>query len=471
MLAADALLPITPEETPKKSLFRCAANSASYLYSWYWPTAKRSAEEAELRLLSRLRFFSNSTNEDKDTSKVDYKTVAKIGLVDIGKGEKINTLVIDTVRTDNGKKVTPPSPEFNPTEVSEENAKELGYHASPQTDLRMDTNADIENVNKIPKKVLVITHGYGAGLGCYYRNFNSLSQVTGWRIYAIDWLGMGRSSRSAFPSSKRKAQTEEEIASDAEDFFVDSLERWREKNGIEEMTLLGHSMGGYLSAVYAMKYPNRVNKLILASPVGIPEGSLTPSQTKGASLSSSQAKEVPPNNSPKEFNNDNRRRLFIGLAVRLWSWNVTPQSIIRFTGRFGPSLVGGYVNRRFAFLDKEDQDDLKDYLYHISSMSGSGEYALGTILKPGAFARKPLIDRLHELKVPTTFLYGAVDWMDYRHALEVRKRMNVPTKVVVIPRAGHQLFIENPVDFDNAVIAEMTDGPQEHEVDAQDNQL
>jgi cardiolipin-specific phospholipase len=39
---------------------------------------------------------------------------------------------------------------------------------------------------------------------------------------------------------------------------------------LEKMTLAGHSLGGYLSAVYALKYPDRVNKLILLSPAGVP---------------------------------------------------------------------------------------------------------------------------------------------------------------------------------------------------------
>src|SRR5262249_32880050 len=35
-----------------------------------------------------------------------------------------------------------------------------------------------------------------------FRNYNALSQVPGWRIYAIDWLGMGRSSRYSLQLEK-----------------------------------------------------------------------------------------------------------------------------------------------------------------------------------------------------------------------------------------------------------------------------
>ena len=40
--------------------------------------------------------------------------------------------------------------------------------------------------------------------------------------------------------------------------------------GLQRMTLIGHSLGGYLSVAYALKYPTRVQKLILLSPAGIP---------------------------------------------------------------------------------------------------------------------------------------------------------------------------------------------------------
>ena len=35
--------------------------------------------------------------------------------------------------------------------------------------------------------------------------------------------------------------------------------------------LAGHSLGGYLSTQYVLKHPENIDKLILLSPVGVPE--------------------------------------------------------------------------------------------------------------------------------------------------------------------------------------------------------
>lgn len=72
-------------------------------------------------------------------------------------------------------------------------------------------------------------------------------------LVALDWLGMGLSSRpspKAFdpPPKTSLPESVESRVKRAEDFFIDSLEAWREKGGYEKMTLIGHSLGGYLSA-------------------------------------------------------------------------------------------------------------------------------------------------------------------------------------------------------------------------------
>lgn len=56
---------------------------------------------------------------------------------------------------------------------------------------------------------------------------------------------------------------------EAEDFFLDSLSAWRKSMGMPKMILMGHSLGGYLAATYALRHPEDVEHLILVCPAGM----------------------------------------------------------------------------------------------------------------------------------------------------------------------------------------------------------
>ena len=108
------------------------------------------------------------------------------------------------------------------------------------------------------KTPLVLVHGFGGGIGLWAMNVDSLSQNR--TVYAFDVLGFGRSSRPQLSSDPEEAEEQ----------FVDSIEQWREKIGLDKFILLGHSLGGYLASSYTIKYPARVKHLILADPWGFP---------------------------------------------------------------------------------------------------------------------------------------------------------------------------------------------------------
>lgn len=102
---------------------------------------------------------------------------------------------------------------------------------------------------------IVLLHGFGAGLGFWILNIDALAQDR--PVYAIDLLGFGKSSRPKFSKE----------ATEVEDQYIESLERWRRLMRVEKMILLGHSFGGYLSTAYSIKYSERVEHLILGDPV------------------------------------------------------------------------------------------------------------------------------------------------------------------------------------------------------------
>ena len=96
-----------------------------------------------------------------------------------------------------------------------------------------------------------MVHGFGAGLGCFFRNFEGLAGKR--RVFAFDVLGFGRSSRSVFSTDTERVEEE----------FVNSIENWRAAMGLDKMILLGHSLGAFMSTSYAMKYPDRYGIIII----------------------------------------------------------------------------------------------------------------------------------------------------------------------------------------------------------------
>lgn len=116
----------------------------------------------------------------------------------------------------------------------------------------------IESSNKSDRLPLVLLHGMGGGVGLWVMNIDSLSEKQ--KVYAIDLLGFGRSSRPKFPKDELEA----------EKIFVQSLEEWRKMVELENFILPGQSFGGYLACSYSISYPDRVKHLILSEPWGMP---------------------------------------------------------------------------------------------------------------------------------------------------------------------------------------------------------
>jgi len=231
-----------------------------------------------------------------------------------------------------------------------------------------------------------VLHGYGAGLGFFFQNFPSLAKWAGRRgssVYALDWLGMGRSARVPFTVKAKRNDVAGRV-SEAESFFVDSLEQWRVKMGLEKMTLIGHSLGAYFSVVYALNHPTRVNKLVLLSPAGVSRDPDTTVQTKEltdeqdmqgsgtAAATRVSVDEIRAEQKVDKTHESRSRRLFMYLWEEGWS----PFQVLRSTMFWGPMLIGKYSSRRFSGLSEEDTRDMHDYIMNITLAKGSGEYCI-----------------------------------------------------------------------------------------------
>jgi pimeloyl-ACP methyl ester carboxylesterase len=279
-------------------------------------------------------------------------------------------------------------------------------------------------------------------------------------VYAVDWLGCGASERPAFTP-----KTVEE----GESWFTESLERWRAAQGLEKPIIVGHSLGGYLSAAYTLHHPHRVAHLVLVSPAGIP---------------------VPPD---PELLAKRRSHWVYGLLQYAWTKGVTPQSLVRALGPWGEKWATDIITRRFQYMLQAHEQKFKSmdtaafvkYLYQITAADGSGEFALNVLLSFGAHAREPMGPRLlHaaesgevpeasdaaltgpsavgkkvQYKTPTTFIYGqGWDWMPADAGFATAqglRRHKVDAVATLVPQSGHHLYMEQPDIFASQLIARL----------------
>ncbi|TFK27044.1 abhydrolase domain-containing protein 4 [Coprinopsis marcescibilis] len=407
------------------------------LRSWWTNVGSKQAQTSEQRLLLRVPYFSKYSKPPSTTQNPPLTVLSSLVSLSNPK-HHINTLAMTSTNPDTSSSASPPA---------------------------------------------VVLHGYGAGLGFFFRNFPTLAHWAERRrsaVYAIDWLGMGRSARVPF-SVKAKRSNVEERVEEAESFFIDSLEDWRKQMGLERMTLIGHSLGAYLSVAYTIKFPERVSKLILLSPAGIPRGpnftEITreftdhgadpegehDSQTGGDPTKAEPASKskVSALRSSQKRHSDQSEPQSIGRRVftYLWEEGWSPFQVVRSTLFWGPMLVGKYSSRRFQGLTDEETRDLHDYILNITLAKGSGEYCISHLLAPGAYARSPMVDRIHQVKVPVTFVYGDNDWMDpvggMQSVEKLRQAGNGEGKMYIVNNAGHHLYLDNPDAINSLLIKEL----------------
>jgi cardiolipin-specific phospholipase len=333
--------------------------------------------------------------------------------------------------------------------------------------------------NKV--KTLVLMHGYGSGLAFFYKNYRSLlAPVSAYdRVVAVDWGGMGGSKRSIENESKvnisslayaaftgNRDLVDQVSVPRSINYFVSTLNQTLREVGVENTPyhLAGHSLGGYLVTEYARKHHKNVEALILISPAGI---SRVPEAAKR------DQQKV-----PQQF----------GMGVRavkaFWELNGTPQQLIRHGGEWGKGWITNSLNRRFGKRwGDEELKKISEYLYHISALPASGEYALNSLLQPvawfgppteesngsidkgtpprraaarfGVFARSPLEDTMHDhphamSSKPMLILYGDNDWLRFDtvdSVVEKWRGHGVDVTIETIPQAGHHLYLDNATDF------------------------
>ena len=102
------------------------------------------------------------------------------------------------------------------------------------------------------KDTLVLVHGLGAS-GDRWTHVIPLFAKK-FRVIALDLIGFGRSDKPSLDYTL--------------EFFANFLDDFLNRIHISDIYLMGSSMGGQISALYAIANPQRIKKLALVSPSG-----------------------------------------------------------------------------------------------------------------------------------------------------------------------------------------------------------
>jgi len=100
--------------------------------------------------------------------------------------------------------------------------------------------------------VLILIHGLGSNAKGWIKNIPAWSEK--FRVIAIDLPGYGLSDKGYYQYSMS--------------FYAQVLTEFMDALNIPSATFVGHSMGGQIAIVAALKYPERISNLILISPAG-----------------------------------------------------------------------------------------------------------------------------------------------------------------------------------------------------------
>jgi proline iminopeptidase len=203
--------------------------------------------------------------------------------------------------------------------------------------------------------------------------------------------------------------------------FVADLDRVRESSGIARVTLLGHSWGAGLAALYAIAHPDRIERLLLVGPM--------PPRAEPYMTAFSQTLQ-------SRFTDADRAAMAEASARRQKAADADAQDACR---AYYAVFIKGYLHRPAAAA-RIRGDLCAAPAAALRNFSNINRSIMGSL---GAFDLRP---QLAAIKVPALVIHGASDPIPMASAREWAASLS-DGRLLVIEQSGHFPFVERPDTF------------------------
>lgn len=242
------------------------------------------------------------------------------------------------------------------------------------------------------KPKVILLHGLGGSAENWHLNAmvsNIAALAAQYHVIAPDQVGFGKSDKVLL---KYRPAT-----------FADFLDKFMAELKIDRAHLVGNSMGGWIACLTALKYPNRVDKIVLADSAGLVPANVNTDEIYNL------------NNSTRDEIRANMKRIFANPAFQN-----------------NEALVDQFMTARVTANDG----------YTINSL-------IESIKRKEDF----LNDRLGEIKKPTLIIWGKQDGLLPFADAAVFNKGIAGSKLVVFDNCGHVPQLEKIADFNKEVLS------------------
>ncbi len=247
----------------------------------------------------------------------------------------------------------------------------------------------LKYVEKGKGETLILLHGLGSNSERWIYNIDELAKK--YNVISLEQVGFGYSDKPVVPY---RGAT-----------LVEFLNEFMNQKGIQKVTLIGNSMGGWVSALFAVTHPEKLDKLILVDPaflLGLPE----------------------------DANADN---------------------IYAFANPSTITDMDNYV-KRIYYQNEEllKPQNLRESL--IKKLSWNDGHTVYQIIKSLIQGKDLMIDALHNINAKTLIIHGRHDPIVPMETIETLKEQIKDNITIIYENSGHSPMAEEPEKFNADVL-------------------